>query len=211
MACRKLRCCGCKNRFDRETMVKLPAGNFCGIDCAMEYSKAGQEKRGATKEARARREYRAETARLKKAYVESDLPSQKRLTQRVFNKWVKLRDLAWFRARGMAPECISCGNKNPNIKYDAGHCKTIGSHPELRFDPKNCFMQCSTFCNVNHSGNINGARGTRGYRAGLVELHGQEALDYLDGPHEAKHYTCQELIELRAHYAQLNKELESEI
>ncbi len=34
----KLKCCNCKDRFKRESMTNLPAGNFCGQDCIVEYA-----------------------------------------------------------------------------------------------------------------------------------------------------------------------------
>ncbi len=36
----KLKCCGCKERLEKETMIKLPAGNFHSYECATSYAKS---------------------------------------------------------------------------------------------------------------------------------------------------------------------------
>ena len=112
-------------------------------------------------------------------------------TQQAFN--------AWVRARDAALPCVSCGRHHQG-KYDAGHYRTVGSNPALRFEPMNCHRQCSP-CNTRLSGNI------VNYRIELVKRIGAEALEWLEGPHEAKKYTVDELKAMTADYRAKTKEL----
>ncbi|KTC27989.1 hypothetical protein AO239_12320 [Pseudomonas sp. ICMP 19500] len=112
-------------------------------------------------------------------------------TQQAFN--------AWVRARDAALPCVSCGRHHQG-KYDAGHYRTVGSNPALRFEPMNCHRQCSP-CNTRLSGNI------VNYRIELVKRIGAEALDWLEGPHEAKKYTVEELKAMTAEYRAKTREL----
>ncbi|MBK5518404.1 recombination protein NinG [Pseudomonas sp. TH10] len=112
-------------------------------------------------------------------------------TQQAFNAWVRERDAEL--------PCISCGRHHQG-KYDAGHYRTVGSNPALRFEPLNCHRQCSP-CNTQLSGNI------VNYRIALVKRIGAEAVDWLEGPHEAKKYTVEELKAMTADYRAKTREL----
>lgn len=112
-------------------------------------------------------------------------------TQQAFN--------AWVRARDAALPCVSCGRHHQG-KYDAGHYRTVGSNPALRFEPMNCHRQCSP-CNTRLSGNI------VNYRIELVKRIGADAVEWLEGPHEAKKYTVDELKAMTADYRAKTKEL----
>ena len=112
-------------------------------------------------------------------------------TQQAFN--------AWVRARDAALRCVSCGRHHQG-KYEAGHYRTVGSNPALRFEPMNCHRQCSP-CNTRLSGNI------VNYRIELVKRIGAEAVEWLEGPHEAKKYTVDELKAMTADYRAKTKEL----
>jgi len=106
---------------------------------------------------------------------------------------------AWVRARDAALPCVSCGRHHQG-KYDAGHYRTVGSNPALRFEPMNCHRQCSP-CNTRLSGNI------VNYRIELVKRIGAEAVEWLEGPHEAKKYTVDELKAMTADYRAKTREL----
>lgn len=112
--------------------------------------------------------------------------------QSAFNKWVRLRD-------GNAP-CISCGRHHTG-QYHAGHYLTVGARPELRFEPLNVWKQCAP-CNNHLSGNI------VNYRINLIQKIGVEKVEWLEGNHEAKHYTIEDLKAIKAKYTQLARELE---
>ncbi|MEE3929662.1 recombination protein NinG [Pseudomonas viridiflava] len=112
-------------------------------------------------------------------------------TQQAFNEWVRNRDAAL--------PCVSCGRHHEG-KYDAGHYRTVGSNPALRFEPMNCHRQCSP-CNTQLSGNI------VNYRIELVRRIGITNVEWLEGPHEPKKYTIEELKALTARYRALTREL----
>jgi len=112
-------------------------------------------------------------------------------TQVVFNKYIRLRD------EGL--NCISC--QKPPKKKNAGHYKTTKAYPELRFEELGCHLQCE-HCNTHLSGNISD------YRVNLINKIGLEKVEWLEGPHEPKNYTIDDLIELKKEFKRKIKELE---
>ena len=112
-------------------------------------------------------------------------------TQQAFNAWVRERDAAL--------PCISCGRHHDG-QYHSGHYRTVGANPELRFEPLNAWKQCAP-CNNHLSGNL------INYRISLLQRIGEEKVAWLEGPHEPKKYTVDELKALTAHYRALTKEL----
>ena len=117
-------------------------------------------------------------------------------TQQAFN--------AWIRARDAGQPCISCGT-TADVQYCAGHYRTTAAAPELRFEPLNVNLQCNRNCNMGKSGNL------LGYRPGLIKKIGIEAVEWLEGPHEAKKYTVDELKAMTADYRAKTKELKKGI
>ena len=113
-------------------------------------------------------------------------------TQQAFN--------AWIRARDAGQPCISCGT-TADVQYCAGHYRTTAAAPELRFEPLNVNLQCNRNCNMGKSGNL------LGYRPGLIKKIGVEAVEWLEGPHEAKKYTIEQLKAMTVEYRAKTKEL----
>lgn len=81
---------------------------------------------------------------------------------------------------------------------NAGHFLSVGSAPELRFHPLNCNLQCE-HCNSFKSGNIGE------YRPRLIDKIGLDKVEWLEGPHKPRKYTCEQLREIRAYYARLTR------
>ena len=113
-------------------------------------------------------------------------------TQQAFN--------AWIRARDAGQPCISCGT-TADVQYCAGHYRTTAASPELRFEPLNVHLQCNRNCNMGKSGNL------LGYRPGLIEKIGIHAVEWLEGPHEPKKYTVEQLKAMTAEYRAKTREL----
>lgn len=111
--------------------------------------------------------------------------------QVIFNEYIRLRD------KGLP--CISCGNNN-EVKWNAGHYRSVGGNPELRFHELNVHKQCE-HCNTYRHGNL------IEYRKGLVNRIGIEQIELLEGPQEPKHYSIPELIELKVIYKEKIKSL----
>ena len=158
----------------------------CSPKCAIEWV----NKETIRREASHKRILRAE---MKEARERIKTKSEwAREAQTVFNRYIRLRD---------GKHCISCGTSNPNIQYAAGHYRTVGACPELRYEPKNVHAQCNKHCNLMLSGNI------LAYRAALIQKHGIDFVNWLDGPHEPKKYTIDDLKAIKLKYAKLCKEM----
>jgi hypothetical protein len=114
--------------------------------------------------------------------------------QAAFNSYIKARDARL--------PCIACGRHHDG-QWHAGHYLSTGAHPELRFEPLNCHRECQP-CNTHLSGNL------IEYRKGLILRYGQDLVDWLEGPHEAKHYTREDLVGIRKKYSELCKKLLTE-
>jgi hypothetical protein len=112
-------------------------------------------------------------------------------TQQAVNEFIRWRDKDL--------PCVSCGRRHAG-QYHAGHYRTTAAHPELRYEPLNIHKQCAP-CNNHKSGDI------VNYRIELVRRIGAEQVEWLEGPHEAKRYTVEDLKEIKARYRALTKEL----
>ncbi|WP_223429993.1 recombination protein NinG [Pseudomonas sp. GL-B-26] len=178
---RKKRCKVCKAMF-------TPARDFqavCGeIACAIAHAPANQVRARKALADVERREIKVRKEKLKSR------AEHLKDTQIAFNAWVRERD-------AQLP-CISCGRHHQG-KYDAGHYRTVGSNPALRFEPLNCHRQCSP-CNTHKSGDI------VNYRIELVKRIGADKVDWLEGPHEPKRYTIEELKTIKAEYRAKTRE-----
>jgi hypothetical protein len=180
----KLRkCCVCGDEFLPPNTIRKVCFKF---DCQVTYATAHALK---SHEKRVKAERKDLRERREKA---KPLSWHKAETQRWVNKYVRLRDAK--------EPCISCGRQHTG-QYHAGHYRTVGSCPELRFEELNIHKQCSA-CNNHLSGNI------VNYRLRLVERIGVGAVEWLEGKHEPKHYTIDDLKAIKAKYKTLCRELE---
>ena len=150
----------------------------CSPNCAIKESQNQSEKqyRKLLRDKKERIKTRPEL--LKEAQVE-------------FNKFIRLRD--------QGEPCISCGRHHQG-QYHAGHYRTVGGNPELRFNELNCHKQCSV-CNNHKSGNI------VEYRINLVRKIGNDCIDWLEGPHDPIKLTSDQIREIKAKYKEKVKSL----
>ncbi|MCV0420082.1 MAG: recombination protein NinG [Microbacterium sp.] len=109
---------------------------------------------------------------------------------------------AWIRERDRDLPCVSCGRHHQG-QYHCGHYRTVAGSPALRYEPLNCAKQCAP-CNNHKSGDI------VNYRIELVKRIGQEAVEWLEGPHEPKRYTIEDLKEITSIYRAKVRELKKE-
>ena len=120
---------------------------------------------------------------------------------------------AFIRERDKDQPCICCGrfassdDWTPGGTWDAGHFLGRGAYPELRFEETNCHKQLKT-CNGG-SGKYakKGRTVSQGYREGLIDRIGVDRVEWLEGPHEPKHYTIEDLKAIKALYVAKLKEL----
>ena len=182
MANSKRRCKYCKQYVGE--YIKVPAGVFCNASHAKAWA---DEKR--TKEAQ--KQYKERTKELKTKVVSNDRGYWLKKAQAAFNAYIRKRD--------EKEPCISC-QRHHSGQYHAGHYRTVGGNPELRFEELGCHKQCSV-CNNHLSGNITD------YRINLIRKIGQDAVDWLEGPHEPKHYSIDDIKQIEKTYKQKLKEL----
>jgi hypothetical protein len=159
-------------------MVMRSTQAVCSIDCAKAYA----AKLADQKAARANREERKSIrVALEKAKTRG---THLKELQAAFNQWIRLRDAG--------KPCIACGRYHQGQNH-AGHYRSVGSCPELRFEPDNVHLTCQP-CNVHLSGNL------IQMRIGMIKKIGLERVEWLEGQHEPKKYTLQEILEMKAFY-----------
>lgn len=163
----------------------------CSPGCALELVILARAKEEA-KEKKIERRRDAETrVRLKTK------PQLTKEAQREFNKYVRLRDAG--------QPCICCGqplgSDDIGGAYDCGHYRSVGSAPHLRFDERNAHGQRKR-CNRY------GAGRAVEYRAGLIARYGLQFVESLEADQASKHYTREDLINIRDTYRRKAKELE---
>lgn len=140
---------------------------YCSPDCGAKLALEMLEKK---KKIESKAQAKVDRAEHKKAEEAVITRSEwyKKLEKEV-NGYVRLRD--YHQA------CCTCGTRN-DIKYDAGHYRSVGSCQELRFELTNIHKQCSLRCNSWGSGMRSE------YREFIVHHYGQEHLDWLDSKHK---------------------------
>lgn len=114
--------------------------------------------------------------------------------QQAFNEFIRYRD------RHLP--CISCGRHHEG-QYHAGHFRTTGANPELRFNEDNCHKQCAP-CNNHLSGNL------IAYRPALMDKIGQVRFDALMGQHELPKWKRKDYIRIRDEYRTKLKAMKQE-
>lgn len=119
-----------------------------------------------------------------------------REAQQAFNEYIRTRDQA------AGHFCISSGKPLDwsGNAVDAGHYRSVGSAPHLRFDERNCHAQ-SKQDNRFLSGNA------VDYRIGLIARIGQEAVDALESDQSVRKYTVDEIKAIKATYRAKTREL----
>lgn len=139
------------------------------------------------------KEAEQEARKQKKDYLENDRSFQQAKAQKAFNEFIRLRDAG--------ESCISCRKPHDwHGQWHAGHYKTVGARPDLRFHEDNCHKQCSQ-CNFYMSANL------ERYRIKLIKKIGQERFDALDVVGEPKKYTAQDYKAIADHYKVKSKAL----
>lgn len=176
----------CKNPACKTSFVPQRLGQaVCNYACGLAIKDVNQEKARKALAQVERKEIKVRKERLKSR------ADHLREAQTAFNEWVRLRDAE--------RPCISCGRHHDG-QYHAGHFRSVGANPELRFEPDNVWKQCAP-CNTHLSGNL------VNYRISLLQMIGADRVDWLEGPHEPRKYTVEEINGIKAHYRALAREL----
>ncbi|KAE9640644.1 recombination protein NinG [Pseudomonas sp. PB103] len=159
--------------------------SWCSPDCAVVIARGNQEKKRKALASIERREIKVRKEKLKSR------AEHMREAQAAFNEWVRLRD--------SHRPCVSCGRHHEG-QYHAGHYRSVGANPELRFEPLNVWKQCAP-CNTYLSGNL------VNYRLSLLQLIGPDKVDWLEGPHPARKHSIEEIKTIKAEFRAKTKEL----
>jgi len=173
----------------------------CGWQCGLAIAKEPANQVVARK-AIAQRERREIKVRKEKLKSRADYIRE---AQTDFNAFIRMRD--------KDEPCICCGSYGPDEdwltggKWDAGHFLGRGAYPELRFDEDNCHKQLKSCNGGSGKYAAKGRTVAQGYRERLIKKIGQERVDRLEGPHEAKRYTIDDLKEIAARYRAKLKDL----
>lgn len=171
---RQKKCAQCKKHF----VPERPFQPCCSVPCAILYARDKNEKEQKAINKAQREKLKTRGDWLKEA-------------QQWFNAWIRERDAEL--------PCISCGRHHKG-QYHAGHYRTVGACPALRFDPDNVHKQCSA-CNEHLSGNI------VEYRKGLLEKIGAERLARIEQDHPPLKLSIEEIKELKLNYRRLVAEM----
>lgn len=181
----------CRNPACRTSFVPQRLGQaVCSPKCALatvEVQKVKEKKSLAQAD---RREIKVRKEALKSR------GDHMREAQQAFNEYIRTRDQA------AGHMCISSGKPLDwsGNAVDAGHYRSVGSAPHLRFDERNCHAQ-SKQDNRFLSGNA------VDYRIGLIARIGQEAVDALESDQSVRKYTVEEIKAIKATYRAKTREL----
>lgn len=179
-------CKVCRAKFD----PRQPMATVCSPGCALTLA---QSKRAKAEKVAQVKERRADKAKREKLKTKGDWTRE---AQAAFN--------AFIRARDAGKPCICCGRHSAGQAHggdwDAGHYRSRGAAPHLRFDERNVHAQLKQ-CNRFASGNV------VGYRAGLIERLGLQAVEALEADQAPRHLSIDDLAEIKRSYAAKAREL----
>ncbi|MGY6771963.1 recombination protein NinG [Gallibacterium sp. ZY190522] len=185
-------CAVCKKQFVKKisSLQKV-----CSYQCALAFAEAEKKK----KQEKLDRQERIKNRKRLKAYKEANKTHNDLIkeAQSAVNKYIRMRD--------ENKECISCGTplvgKRHGGGFDAGHYRSVGSAPHLRFYTLNIHGQCRR-CNLWESGNHDQ------YRIGLIERLGNEKVEAIEADQRERHYTDEQLKRLVRIFNKKTKRLE---
>ena len=184
---KKKKCKVCRSEFT----PNKPMQSVCSVECALSLASLKKAKRERAKVIQDRKETKEKLEKLK---TRGDWIKEAQIE---FNRYIRLRDAG--------KPCICCGmpmgENVPGGSVDAGHYRSRGSAPHLRFDERNVHAQKKQ-CNRYASGNV------IGYRLGLIERIGLEAVEALECDQAPRDHSIEALRAIKAHYRAKWKELE---
>ena len=172
--------------------------NMGHVACKPECAQIHGATVAAKKKAKAQRQERAQD-KVKREGMKT-YPQLIRETQAAFNLVVRLRD----QLAGYA--CVSSGRPldwNGNA-VDAGHYRSTGSAPHLRFNFDNCHAQ-SKHDNQYKAGNA------VDYRIGLISRIGLARVEALEADNTPRKWTHDELRAMKAEFQAIARNLKKEI
>lgn len=191
--------CGTKFR------PSLSTQKACSVACALALAPQGRE---TARKAIADRERREIQVRKEKLKTRSDYVQEAEKAVRDYRRTYEL---------SIGSGCISCGKTQEEIQaaqgwktggaFDAGHFLGKGARPELRMEPMNIWLQCKG-CNAGSSKYARkGETVAQGFRTGLIDRIGLEAVEALEADHAPRKHTIEDLKAIKAEYRAKTKQL----
>jgi hypothetical protein len=174
-------CKSCGEKFIPERQMQVT----CGIPCAIDYSRKQRAKAERVAALEDRKTIRIKIEKLKPLSYWADK------AQVAVN--------AYIRARDEGQPCISCGRHHQG-KVNAGHYRSRGAMPALRYHHDNIHLQCEP-CNSSKAGN------QLEYRIRLIQKIGIERVEWLEGPHESPRWKKEDYQRIEAEHKDLLREL----
>ncbi|MDY0650411.1 recombination protein NinG, partial [Pasteurella multocida] len=152
----------------------------CGVKLARQRLEKEKEKAAKKREKEEKKRIEETKERMK---TTTTLLSE---TQSAVNKYIRLRD--------RNKSCISCGKslvaEQLGGGFDAGHYRSRGSAPHLRFYTLNIHGQCKK-CNHHLGGNYHQ------FRIGLIERLGIEKVEQIEADQRPRHYSKDDLRRIK--------------
>ena len=180
----------CRNPACGQTFTPQRMGqHVCSPLCGLAIKDVNQDKAKKAIALRQRLEHKAAKERIKS---KGDHAKE---AQASFNEWIRIRDHDL--------PCVSCGRFHEG-QWHAGHYKTVGAHPELRFEPLNVHKQCAP-CNNHKSGDV------VNFRIELIKRIGPGNVEWVEGKHEPKRYTVEDLQSIKKYYRALVREMKKQM
>jgi hypothetical protein len=170
------KCRNCKAEFEpRFNSTQTVCGTVCAIEQARKKTK---------------KQYRAQTTKLRKEFNDKDRTYQIKLTTAACHKYIMARDAGL--------PCIACGITTG--QFHASHYYSKGHAPELRWHPDNIHRGCAQ-CNTYKSGNI------AEYTIGLQKKIGIKGLANLARCRTPQNWTLEDIKDIREYYEKKLQEL----
>lgn len=185
----------CRNTACAAKFVPQRLGQaVCSPACALADAGTNREKARKSIQQRERREISVRKEKLKS---KSD---HMRDAQIAFNAYIRARDQA------ASHTCISSGRPLDwtGNAVDAGHYRSVGAAPHLRFDERNCHAQ-SKQDNRFLSGNA------VDYRVGLIARIGLAEVEALEADQSVRKYTIEDLKAITATYRAKTRALKGKV
>lgn len=193
IATKQRKCKVCKTPFTVWHSIK---DKWCSPECLaadvanQRERKTLAERKVAFRKERAEHRAKKEAAKTRSTWIKE--------AQRAFNSYIRARDADM--------PCISCGallgDNAIGGASDCGHYRSVGSAPQLRFDPDNAHAQCKK-CNRYLGGRV------VDYRVGLLERVGLAVVERLEADQSVKKWTIPDLVAIRDHYRAKTKALKA--
>lgn len=183
-------CAVCKTSF----MPARMGAKVCSPFCAMTFARSVNGKAAKVAAIKDKRETKvALVAKKGRGYWMAR-------AQKAFNLFIRLRD----QAAGYA--CISSGRPLDwtGNKTDAGHFRSVGSAPHLRFDERNVHAQ-SKYENRFKAGNA------PGYRLGLIARYGIKYVEAVECKQAQLHLSIDDIKEIEQFYTAKNKATKAQL